>query len=171
MALNFRGHRPGHQLFTGLQSGELNELNKIMLCSKIVRSVSSFLLTSLFIAGFFSITPVSAQTGEVDPNKAGGYGLSETANKIPAFANQTQMSGNAFLNSKIGSIIGVVLSFVGVIFLILMIYAGLVWMTAQGNQEQVNKAKDLMINAIIGLIIVLAAYAITAFIGTRLING
>ncbi len=171
MALNFRGHRSGHQIFTGLQSGELNELNKTMLCSKIVRSVSSFLLTSLFIAGFFSIMPVSAQTGEADPNKTGGYGLSETASKIPAFADQTNVTGTSFLNSKIGSIIGVVLSFVGVIFLILMIYAGLVWMTAQGNQEQVTKAKDLMINAIIGLIIVLAAYAITAFIGTRLIKG
>jgi len=171
VALNFRGHRSGHQIFTGLQSGELNELNKTMLCSKIVRSVSSFLLTSLFIAGFFSIIPASAQTSGADPIKAGNYGLSETATKIPAFESQSQGNATTFLNSKIGSIVGVVLSFVGVIFLILMIYAGLVWMTAQGNQEQVNKAKDLMINAIIGLIIVLAAYAITAFIGARLIKG
>jgi hypothetical protein len=49
-----------------------------------------------------------------------------------------------------------------------MIFAGLSWMTASGNQEKVNKAKDLMINAVIGLVIVMAAYAITAFVGDKL---
>jgi len=40
-------------------------------------------------------------------------------------------------------------------------------MTAQGNEQQVTKAKDLITNSIIGLIIVLAAYAITAFISLK----
>jgi len=57
------------------------------------------------------------------------------------------------------------LSFVGVLFLILMIYAGLMWMTAQGNSQQVDKAKDLLINSVVGIIIVFSAYAITAFMG------
>ncbi len=111
------------------------------------------------IAGFFSILPVKADT----------YGLDDSAQKVTAFQNQVSSPDTNFLNTKIGLIIGLVLSFVGVIFLLLMIYAGLTWMTAQGNQEQVNKAKDLMINAVVGLIIVLAAYAITAFVGNRFI--
>lgn len=63
--------------------------------------------------------------------------------------------------SIIGSIIQVALSFLGVIFLILMIYGGFLWMTAKGNEEQVTKAKNLITAAIIGLIIVISAYAIS----------
>jgi cbb3-type cytochrome oxidase subunit 3 len=61
----------------------------------------------------------------------------------------------------IGSIVQVALSFLGVIFLVLMVYGGFLWMTARGNEEQVAKAKNLITAAIIGLIIVLAAYAIS----------
>jgi hypothetical protein len=41
-------------------------------------------------------------------------------------------------------------------------------MTAAGNQEQINKAKKIITAAVIGIIIVGAAYAITAFIGNYL---
>lgn len=64
----------------------------------------------------------------------------------------------------IGMIIGVVLSFLGVILLVYMIYAGILWMTASGDAEQVKKAKDIIYNTLAGLIIIAAAYAITAFI-------
>lgn len=130
-----------------------------MLRSKIATSVFSFLLTSFIIAGFFSISPVLADD----------YGLSQSANVVDAYKTQVASPDDNFLSTKVGSIIGLVLSFVGVIFLILMIFAGLTWMTASGNQEKVNKSKDLMINAVIGLVIVMAAYAITAFIGSKLI--
>jgi len=52
----------------------------------------------------------------------------------------------------------------GVIFLILAIYGGFKWMTAAGNEESVEKAKKTITNAILGLVIVLAAYAIVKFI-------
>jgi hypothetical protein len=65
----------------------------------------------------------------------------------------------------IGKVIGALLAFVGVLFLVLMIYGGFTWMTARGNDQEVSKAKDLITSAVIGLIIVLAAYAITAYIG------
>jgi hypothetical protein len=51
-----------------------------------------------------------------------------------------------------------------------MIYAGILWMTAQGNDQQVTKAKTLMINSVIGIIIVFAAYAITAFVGNNFLG-
>ncbi len=99
-----------------------------------------------------------------------GYGLNTTAGSIPAFGDQVSQQEDNFLQTRTGQIIGFVLSFVGVLFLILMIYAGLTWMTAGGNLEQVKKARSLMINAILGLIVVMGAYAITAFIGQQLIN-
>jgi len=52
----------------------------------------------------------------------------------------------------------------------LVIYGGFLWMTARGNEQQVTKAKDLIISAVIGLVIVLAAYAITAYVGGALIS-
>jgi hypothetical protein len=134
------------------------KINKSMSRAQITKSVFSFLITSLIIAGFFSVLPVSADD----------YGLSQSANVVDAYKTQAANPDNNFLSTRLGSIIGLVLSFVGVIFLILMIFAGLSWMTASGNQEKVNKAKDLMINAVIGLVIVMAAYAITAFVGDKL---
>ena len=70
--------------------------------------------------------------------------------------------------TTIGKVIGAGLAFIGVLFFILMIYGGFIWMTARGNEQQVEKARDLIAAAIIGLIIVLAAYAITTFIGEEL---
>ncbi|MFH0891814.1 MAG: hypothetical protein V1867_03470 [Candidatus Falkowbacteria bacterium] len=64
----------------------------------------------------------------------------------------------------IGKVVQAALSFVGVVFLILMIYAGYTWMLARGNEQQVDKAKNLITAAVIGLIIVLAAYAISYFV-------
>ncbi len=64
----------------------------------------------------------------------------------------------------IGTIIQTVLQFLGVIFLGLVIYGGIKWMTASGNEEDVKTAKKIITNAVIGLIIVVMAYAISAFV-------
>ena|SRR6056297_2748554 len=77
----------------------------------------------------------------------------------------------AFLASQTGSAIGTVLSFLGVIFLILTITGGIMWMTAGGNTEQVAKARKLITSAVIGLVIIFAAYALTSFIGDILTSS
>lgn len=61
----------------------------------------------------------------------------------------------------IGTVIGAVLALIGVVFLCLIIYSGYIWMTARGNEQQVEKAKSMLRESVIGLIIVLGAYAIT----------
>lgn len=68
----------------------------------------------------------------------------------------------------IGTLISVALSFLGVIFLILMIYGGYMWMSAAGNEEKAKKARALIQAAIIGLIVVVGAYAITVFVMARI---
>lgn len=72
------------------------------------------------------------------------------------------------LEDTIGQIINVILGFLGIIFLVLVIYAGFLWMTAGGNSDKVDKAKSILIQAVIGLVILLAAYAITSFVVTQL---
>jgi hypothetical protein len=68
------------------------------------------------------------------------------------------------LAAYVGRIIGYALGLVGVVLVVLFIYAGALWMTAQGNAEQIDKAKKIMTNAAIGAILIGASYAITAFI-------
>lgn len=67
----------------------------------------------------------------------------------------------------VGTIINVALGLLGVIFLLLTIFAGFMWMSAAGNEEQVAKAKGILKTSIVGLIITLAAYSIASFIVTQ----
>ncbi len=97
-------------------------------------------------------------------------GLNDAAKEVDAFKNATDQNYTTFLQTKAGQLVGVILSFVGVLFLLLVVFAGISWMTADGNQEKVTKARGLMINAIIGIIIVFAAYAITSFIGDQILK-
>jgi len=68
------------------------------------------------------------------------------------------------LSETIGRIIKIVLSMVGTAFLVLTVYAGILWMTAAGNEEQVTKALSIIKASVIGLAIVMAAYGITYFV-------
>lgn len=61
-------------------------------------------------------------------------------------------------------IINWLLTILGLIFLCLTIYGGIIWMLSRGNEEEVTKARNILKAAVIGLIIVLVSYGITAFI-------
>ena len=86
--------------------------------------------------------------------------------KLNAVGSQTGLTSS--FEGSISTIIKGVLSLVGTIFLILAVYAGILWMTASGNEEKVTKAKDIITQAILGLAITLGAYAITAFVTAKL---
>ncbi len=86
-------------------------------------------------------------------------GLGQTANRA-GYTNELNKS----VDDLIMQGISVVLTFVGVIFLLLMIMAGFRWMTARGNESEVEKAKKTVTQSIIGIIIVFAAYAISYFV-------
>lgn len=70
---------------------------------------------------------------------------------------------------SISQIIKVVLGFLGIIFLVLILYAGFTWMTAAGNEDKISTAKKTMTAAIIGVAIVLSAYMITYFVIDQLL--
>ena len=78
-----------------------------------------------------------------------------------ALISSSSLAGNSNLASIISLLIQAALGFLGVIFLILTILAGFKWMTSQGNEDEIKKAQGSLKNSIIGLLIVLAAYAIT----------
>jgi len=77
------------------------------------------------------------------------------------YSSETQkLSGETIIIQ----IINLVLTFVGVAFLILMIYGGITWMTAAGNDTKVDKAKKTIIAGVIGVIVVFSAYVISQFV-------
>ncbi len=47
---------------------------------------------------------------------------------------------------------------------IFIVYAGFLWLTAAGNEKQVEKAKQVISAAVIGMIVILLAWAIVAFV-------
>ena len=75
------------------------------------------------------------------------------------------------LPTVLGDIISTLLTLLGIIFLVLVLYAGWLWMTAGGDAKQVDKAKEIMLRAVVGLIILLAAYSISSFVITALTDA
>lgn len=69
----------------------------------------------------------------------------------------------------VGKIIQGALVVIGVIFGILIVYAGYLWMIARGNEEMVKKAIETLQTAVIGFIIVVGAYAITSYVVGKVI--
>lgn len=106
-------------------------------------------LAYLAISSVLMLAAVGARAGYVDDS-----GLTATAGEagLP--------TSNIDPSSVIGRFIGYILSFMGFLFLGLVIYGGFVWMTAQGNEEKIKKAKNVITSAVIGLVVVFASYAI-----------
>ena len=111
-----------------------------------------FIILSLL---FIPLSPVFA-VGNL--NSAAG-------NLTPAAAQAGYQEGN--IGNIAGQIINVALSLVGIIFLALMVYAGYLWMTARGEESQIETAKKIVSSAIIGLILTMSAYAITALVTSK----
>lgn len=97
--------------------------------------------------------------------------LDLTSKLTGAATNAGFSSATPSLTATIGTIIKGLLSLLGVIFMAYIIYAGYTWMIARGKEEDITKAKAIIRGSIIGLIVVLAAYALTAFVITRIITA
>lgn len=109
-----------------------------------------------------------AQAGLADGITETFKGLNETANQgySGTPSNSTPTNIPTDISLTIGKIVGAALSFLGVVFFVLIIYGGYMWMFSAGNEQTAAKAKEIIIAAVIGLVIVLMAYAITSFLGS-----
>jgi len=105
------------------------------------------------VIGQFLVAPVVFGAGSIK--------TTDLDKQDAALMGATNLGGNTDLATIISTLISVILGFLGIIFLVLTISAGFKWMTSQGNEEEIKKAKGTVKNSIIGLVIVIAAYAIT----------
>jgi len=67
--------------------------------------------------------------------------------------------------------IKIILGFLGIIATVIILYAGFKWMTSQGNEEEVGAAKKMLTAGVIGLVIILSAYAIASFTISYLVSA
>ncbi len=105
-----------------------------------------------------------------EPDNKAGF-VSGMKDQTQSFLTTAEFSTTKETEDIIAVVITTVLSFLGIIFVILIIFSGYQWMTAGGNEDQVKKATTRIRNAVIGLIIVVFAYGITAFVFKNLSGG
>ncbi|MDD3285652.1 MAG: Ig-like domain-containing protein [Patescibacteria group bacterium] len=119
------------------------------------RFFSSLLFFALISAGLLSVNFVFAQNLDV--------GVNEISNTIALSATDPRII--------VARIINIALLFLGVIAVGLIIYAGFLWMTSGGSEDKIDQAKNILKNAIIGLVIILSAWGIVSFIMSRLLGA
>lgn len=115
-----------------------------------------FALGALLTAGsaFIAATPANAQ---VDA------GLAEVGQTVKLSSTDPRTIAVRIINIALGVI--------GIVLVALILYAGFIWMTSAGEPDKVGKAKKILINAVIGLVIILSAWAITRFVIERLLQA
>lgn len=95
-------------------------------------------------------------------------GINAFKNGITSAGTGAGIGGTATIGAFIGVLVQATLQLVGIIFLIFIIYGGFKWMTASGQQKHIEEAQRMITHSIIGLIIVVLAYAISTFVISEL---
>jgi len=126
-----------------------------------MKKLSIFFMSICIFFSFFAVSQ--------DVFAAKSFGDADTILNTSAKGGGFEGKGDVAL--VVGNIIKGALAISGTIFFVLMVYAGILWMTARGKDDQVDKARDTIIAAVIGIIILVASYAITSFVQNQVISG
>ncbi|MCX6781763.1 MAG: pilin [Candidatus Magasanikbacteria bacterium] len=116
---------------------------------------------ALLLGGFmsFNVAPVYASEGVLGTDDLGiGY------------ASDTGL-GSEDVRATIARIIRVAMGLLGIVAVVIILIGGFKWMTAGGNEEQVGEAKKWIFSGVIGLAIILSAYALASFIISQLVSA
>jgi len=127
------------------------------------KALLSLVFLSLLSFMVITIAPSVRADSTLVANQEGFQELNDVFGGAPADIRLT-----------VAKIITIVLGFLGIIFIGLTVFSGFQYMTSAGNEEKTKKAVDLLKNAIIGLIIILAAWTITRYaviILSKTVNG
>ena len=114
-----------------------------------------FILTTILAAIIIPATALASEMQDLLNKAAGDDGA--------GFKTDASLASTG-LATTVGRVANVVLSMLGVLFISYTIYGGFLWMTSAGNEEKVAKGKKTITQGIIGLILILGAWAIYVFI-------
>ena len=79
--------------------------------------------------------------------------------------------GTQDVRTTIASIIRTAMGLLGIVAVVIILIGGFKWMTAGGNEDQVGEAKKWIFSGVIGLAIILSAYALASFVVTQLVTA
>ncbi|MDQ3123972.1 MAG: pilin [bacterium] len=134
--------------------------------SKITTAFFGLLIVGILLALLGGTLPVSAQ--DIQNNLCAGANLDVNSNCNTGITNQ---DASAKINSLIGSIINIFTLVVGVVSVLMIIVGGFKYITSGGDSTNVSGAKNTILYAIIGLVIVALAQTIVRFILGRVISA
>ena len=129
------------------------------------KKIISLFVISLFLVPFLMASPVGATA---DPANAFGLGYVDGAQGT---GNGNIVLGNKDPREMVAQIINVVLTILGIVAVVIVLLGGFKWMTAGGNEDKVAEAKKLLGAGVIGLVIILAAWGIAAFVLNELMKA
>ena len=114
------------------------------------------LVVAVFFVLFFGALKGASAQSIADPNSELQQGVQIIEQPLGLPATDIRI--------VVARIIRAAFGLVGIVMVVLILYAGYLWMTAGGNEEQISKAKGFLKNAVIGLAIMLSAFAIVTFV-------
>jgi cytochrome bd-type quinol oxidase subunit 2 len=131
---------------------------------RLSQTALAVFIVSLVLALFMGVLPVSAQ--DIENNLCAGANLDVNSNCNTGITDQ---DASAKMNSLIGSIINIFTLVVGVVSVLMIIVGGFKYITSGGDSSNVSGAKNTILYAIIGLVIVALAQTIVRFILGRVL--
>ena len=131
--------------------------------TKKLKPLFSLLLLALMFMPFFARADEEFICDTVDDqsNKVSLYGLKSLACKVGLYTTE---KGTETLQQMLIRATRLALSFVSVLAVAMIIYGGLMWMTAAGSEEKAKKAQKVILMASIGLIVCTTAWFLLALV-------
>ncbi len=90
--------------------------------------------------------------------------ITEDTVGLPAVGKASGLNTNKSLQETAGGLINASLAILGTIIVGMLVYAGFLYVTAAGKEEQIGTAKKIIVACIIGVILIFAAFAIAKFV-------
>ncbi|MEK7452347.1 MAG: pilin [Patescibacteria group bacterium] len=114
------------------------------------------LIAALFLTDFALAGPLKTSIKALNDTGAGGDLGEATSTKLPIV---------------IGKLISALLGVLGIYFVIVILQAGFEYMTSNGSDDKVKEAKKHIVSSIIGMSILVGAYAISNYVISAIVTA
>lgn len=128
--------------------------NKIFSKKRAALLSMVLLLIAVFLFCQFDSNLALAQTADIGMDEATNFGLSNGNGQTP--------------QNFLVTIVRWLLTFMGIVAVVMVMWSGLLWMTSEGDPAKIDRAKKTLVNAVIGLVVILSAFAIVSFISMKM---
>lgn len=135
---------------------------KKMFSKKIAAGLITLSIASFMSLSALAVMPaiVGAQGVNINPADE-NFGLESDFQNVGVQSTRN-------LKDTIAQIINIILGFLGVIAVIIILAGGFKWMTAGGNEDKVAESRKMIVQGVIGLVVIFAAWAIASFVINQL---